>query len=334
MQKQLVVIDSTSGAADATLANRVLQIKSCPAINFLDLISVGGGWLPSLVETSDYVLVSFTAAANTEYAVELSQYNPNLQKQQIQTVPYLSDSIGTDTVIRDNFVTMINRLTTAGQFFLTATAVGSASFSITGTTGHPLFVVRGLRNTTATQGITAIAPNATPGTALAGTTTVTVTTASAHGLVVGQAVNITTATGYTFTRDGVATVASINNAVIATVPSSTTFTLYNTTGSGTNTGTIVITPVAQLERGTVADLTAQGVSSTLLSSGATYSTVFIDFRAAVNSLNNTTQKEPSSLRLFVKEGITNFAALRTALLTHFQATASSVSDPEALAVFN
>ena len=334
MEKQLVVIDSTAGATDATLANRILQIKGCPPINFLDLVSVGQGWMPSLVETSDYVLVSFTAAASTEYALNVSQWIPGLQRHETDVVPYTSDSTGTNTVIRDGMIDYINRKTTAGQWHLTATAVSSTSFSIVGTTGYPMFVIGALRNTTVTQGITAIAPHATAGTALAGTTTVTVTTAAAHGLVAGQVVTIGTATGFTFTRNGVATVAGITNAVIATVPTTVTFTLEQVTGSGTNTGAIVITPQAQYARGTYADLISQGVSSAVATVGATYSVVHFEFYQTVNPLLNNKQQDKCTLRLFVKDGITNLAAFKAALILHFQALAGGVSNPEALAVRN
>lgn len=370
MQKQIVVLNTTAGASDATLNNQNLVIKNCPVIKLKDIKTVGEGILHSLVETPQSWLVTLTAAANTPYAIQVQQYNRREQRPITEPVRYTSDSAGASgTTIADAIALYINKKTTAGQWNITAVQLSASTISITGGVGDPALTVTAVQNCTVATGtwvggtysngvltalgsgarVTTIAPNATPGTALAvASGVITVTTAAAHGLIVGQSVNITTATGFTFTRNGVSSVASIANAVIASVPSSTTFTFGNTTlntvignwitGSGTNSGTIVITPLSQSAKGVPADLIAKGALAADATSGATYSTLFIEFEASVNDTNTIGQKQNNTLYLFMNEGMSNYTgAVGTGLVATIQnllagLNSSAVANPEVFAV--
>ncbi|MFV1241629.1 hypothetical protein QML18_29555, partial [Klebsiella pneumoniae] len=73
-----------------------------------------------------------------------------------------------------------------------------------------------------------IAPSGTAALAVAGTTTVTVTTSAAHGLLPGDVVDLAGAATFLFidTRPGSnqTAAATVSNVIVATVPTATTFT--------------------------------------------------------------------------------------------------------------
>lgn len=264
----------TASGGDITLSNGVLTLKNTYADGSIKYSTYGTRFLKPRAsgstiavfgyrtETAYSATIQYTYAAATTFSFNLSQTVAN--------GVVISDtcSITTDTITNTDakVATLITAWIAAKGYKITVSGAASP-LTLTGQTGYPLFTLSAGTNVTVASAMATKTPNGTPGTALAGTTTVTVTTLAAHGLAIGQAVSITTATGYTFTQNGVATVASIANARIASVPSSTTFTLDDVTGSGTNTGTIVITVIAQAAQGTAAQLTAMGLSPT---AGASY----------------------------------------------------------------
>lgn len=326
---RVIVLNTFAGAADVSTNNRVLKVTGLPDINFLDIISVGAGVVPCLIETVQTASVAFTAANDTTYSFQVGQYNRQLQRIVWDTVSYKSDSTGTAAEIAAGFVDYVNAKTSGGAWDLTASGSGTP-VTIVGKAGNPLFFTRATQNVTITMGTT-VAPHGTAGTALAGTTTVTVTTLAAHGLVVGQKVSITGATGYTFTRNGVASVAAIANAVIASVPTSSTFTLYGITGSGTNTGTITISVEAQEAFGNAAGVIASGAEATSVT-GTAYAMLDIQYKSDLAAVNTLSQKQENRLTVWMNQDASNYATFRTTLITALSALSGGVSNPEILAV--
>lgn len=266
------VLDSVAASGgDISLTGGVLSIQAnaTTVINLPTrlIMQLGQALYPVqgyLLDQAQISTVTYIAAANTTFAFYLRQPTYDLYSYKEDVISFTTDSTnGTDANIATVLTAIINKQ------FPHLTVSGSASpLTITGGTGYPVYTIQAVSNVAIAAAQTVRAPNATPATALAGTTTVTVTTLAAHGLLPGNTVTITSATGFTFTRNGVATVATIVNARIATVPSSTTFTLDGVTGAGTNTGTIVVTVVAQQGAGSAAQVTTNtGIATT---AGASY----------------------------------------------------------------
>lgn len=239
------VLNTIAGASDITLANSLVSITSAPPINFKSV--QGAELIRSLVAMAKIVTVTYSSAANnTELSFSITQ---NIDEAQVsKNFSYTTDSSATTTEAINAFTTIVNNsgmqvtavATSATVMTITANA-GYEIFNAASTTGAANFTVADAMttyapNVTAATAISnSIAPHGTPATAIAGTTTVTVTTLAAHGLQVGDTVRITDVATMVVT-------GGLGNNLyrVATVPTTTTFTLANTTASGTNTGTIVI----------------------------------------------------------------------------------------------
>jgi hypothetical protein len=212
------------------------------------------GILKYLLESGYIASVSYSVNSLTTYTMIIGQQVGDNYIS--ETISYPSDSNATDAEIAAALVAQIN----ASQLRITAT--GSATpITLTADASYPLFNIQYTSNLTAVTGmptyapnateadaITAvIAPHATAGTAIAGTTTVTVTTAAAHLLVPGDIVTLasvaTMTLSYMNSANKVVTGAAGGTFRVATVPTSTTFTLEGVTATGTNSGTITITAV-------------------------------------------------------------------------------------------
>lgn len=283
------VLDTVAATGgDISLLGGILSIKADANVTLRlpsRLISqLGSSTYPIqdyLLEQAQITTVAYTAAANTTYSFSITQptydkYSPNYGVVQLTT----TSTTGSDAQIATALTAIMAKM------FPHITVSGAASpLTLTGATGYPIYQIGAITGVTVTAAQGVKTPNGTPATALSGTTTVTVTTLAAHSLAIGNVVTITSATGFTFTKDGVATVATIANARIATVPTSTTFTLDGVTGAGTNTGTIVITVVAQEAVGTAAQVTAKtGIATT---TGAYYAQIMIP--AGIETLNSGIQ---------------------------------------------
>jgi hypothetical protein len=239
------VLNTITGASDIALANSLVSITGAPSINFKSV--QGAEIIRSLVATAKIVTVTYTSAANnTELSFSITQ---NIDETPVsKNFSYTTDSSATTTEAINAFTTIVNNsgmqvtavATSATVMTITANA-GYEIFNAASTTGAANFTVADAMTTYAPNATAAlavanvIAPHGTPATAIAGTTTVTVTTLAAHGLQIGDTVRIT----------GVATMVvtgGLGNDLyrVATVPTTTTFTLANTTASGANSGTIVI----------------------------------------------------------------------------------------------
>ncbi len=107
--------------------------------------------------------------------------------------------------------------------------------------------------------LTTIAPHATAGTALAGTTTVTCTTLAGQTFATGETVTVVAGTGYTFTQNGVSGLTSVTARI--TYATATTFTLNGVVGAGTNTSAPTFTKAAQASFGSIADVNADALAN-------------------------------------------------------------------------
>lgn len=162
---------------------------------------------------------------------------------------------------------------------------------------NPTISIGSLEGATVAFAMPTIAPHATEATAIAGTTTVTVTTLAAQTFRTGDIVNITGMAGYSITQNGVAGLTEVTARIV--YATATTFTLDGCVGAGTNTGTIVITKVASGAIGTIAEVNAiaalNGSTATATATTYMYDVVEID-----GAYNNSILASP---------GVTNFSAI-------------------------
>jgi len=169
--------------------------------------------------------------------------------------------------------------------------------TVTCSATNPNISIGGLENATVAYAMPTIAPHATAATAIAGTTTVTVTTLAAQTFRTGDIVNITGMADYSITQNGVAGLTEVTARIV--YATATTFTLDGCVGVGTNTGTIVITKVASGAIGTIAEVNRiaalNGSDATATATTYMYDVIEID-----GAYNNSILASP---------GVTNFNAI-------------------------
>ena len=158
----------------------------------------------------------------------------------------------TTTTIATGIVAQINALRDAGQLRVTASNGGTATITLTGMAGAPLWTVSG----TANLGLEANAIPGTTGTAAshdAGTDIATITTATRDPevLTVGDTVRFAGFAG----GDG--------DYVIKEIVNDTSFKIFGGVLINASSGARTITPVAQESRFVGADLTVAGVAENL-----------------------------------------------------------------------
>ena len=265
--RPLAFVMNAPVAANFSVANGIINIAgltdALPKFSSLRLLT--DGLEESQVAQPSVFSVAFTAANNTTYAINVTGVNTLTGLVETRPVSFTSDATGTAGEIAAGLVALVNAL----PFGATATGSGTP-VTISGPAG--LLVVNA-GNTTVTSGNATFAPNGTPSVAItqsiaaasapavAGTTTVTVTTAAAHGLLPGDVVNLAGAATFLFidTRPGSNQTASagVSNVVIASVPTPTTFTLQGVEGNGlVDSGSLTITTVNVV---TVTTLAAHGL---------------------------------------------------------------------------
>ena len=265
--RPLAFVMNAPVAANFSVANGIINIAgltdALPKFSSLRLLT--DGLEESQVAQPSVFSVAFTAAASTTYAINVTGVNTLTGLVETRPVSFTSDATGTAGEIAAGLVALVNAL----PFGATATGSGTP-VTISGPAG--LLVVNA-GNTTVTSGNATFAPNGTPSVAItqsiaaasapavAGTTTVTVTTAAAHGLLPGDVVNLAGAATFLFidTRPGSNQTASagVSNVVIASVPTPTTFTLQGVEGNGlVDSGSLTITTVNVV---TVTTLAAHGL---------------------------------------------------------------------------
>jgi len=169
--------------------------------------------------------------------------------------------------------------------------------TVTCSTTNPNISIGSLEGATVAFAMPTIAPHATAATAIAGTTTVTVTTLAAQTFRTGDIVNITGMADFSITQNGVAGLTEVTARIV--YATATTFTLDGCVGTGTNTGTIVITKVASGAIGTVDEVNRiaalNGSTATATATTYMYDVVEID-----GAYNNSILASP---------GVTNFSAI-------------------------
>lgn len=257
-----VLNNVAASAADVSLSNEsVLDVANTVNDKFIPVkfntISASSGVQKYLTANNLVNTVTYTAAANTTYEFVIIQPRPGYSTPYQKTILVRTGATFSDAAIAASILAQVN------NEGLAITATGAASpVTLTGTEGFELFTAKAVSNVTIASAMTeyaenttpadalttVIAPHGTPATAIAGTTTVTVTTLAAHGLVPGDIVTIASAATFTMTTtnsSGITLPAQTGGTFkVATVPTTTTFTLENCVGNGgTNSGTITITAV-------------------------------------------------------------------------------------------
>lgn len=187
----------------------------------------------------------------------------------------------------------------------------------------PNIEIGGMENATVAYAMPTIAPHGTAATAIAGTTTVTVTTLAGQTFRTGDVVTIAGVATMTLTQNGVSGLSTVTARIV--YASATTFTLDGVTATGTNSGTITIAKVAQGAVGTIAEVNRiaaeNGSTDTATATTYMYDMVQID-GAYNNSILASPGTENFNAILFVKKSLiaspytndTNGAALIATLV--------------------
>jgi len=246
--RPLAFVMNAPVATNFSVANGLISISgltdALPKFSTLRLLTEG--LEESQVAQTSNFSVAFTAAASTTYALNVTGVNTLTGLTEARKVSFTSGVTFSAAGIAAALVNLVNSL----PFGATATGTGTPVTI----SGPASLVVVNAGNTTVTSGNTITpAPSAitqsitlAAAPAAAGTTTVTITTAAAHGLLPGDVVDLGgTFTGFTFTdvRPGAlqTAIGTASSVIIASVPTSTTFTLQGIIGAGTHsagTGTL------------------------------------------------------------------------------------------------
>ena len=239
--------------------------------------------------------ITATAVVNNQVQVNFSQ---NVDGNQVALTYAYTFATTTASALTTDLTAWLAR----NGFDVTLTSnAGSPTVILTVTCSatNPNISIGGLENATVAYAMPTIAPHATPATAIAGTTTVTVTTLVAQTFRTGDIVNITGVATMTLSQNGVSGLSAVTARIVGAGPAGTTFTLDGVTGTGTNSGTIVITKVASGSIGTIADVnfiaSLNGSDET-----ATATTYMYDMVEISGAYNNSILASP---------GVTNFDAI-------------------------
>ena len=248
--RPLAFVMNAPVATNFSVANGLISISGLtdafPKFSTLRLLT-DGLEESQVAQTSNFSVV-FSAAASTTYALNVTGVNTLTGLTEARKVSFTSGVTFSAAGIATALINLVKSLPFG------ATATGTTSpFTISGAAS---LVVVNAGNTTVTSGNTispapsaitqSITAVAFPAAAVSGTT-VTITTAAAHGLLPGDVVDLGGVfTGFSFidVRPGAnqTGAGTVSNVIVATVPSTTTFTLQGVQGSGTHTaGTGTIT---------------------------------------------------------------------------------------------
>ena len=313
--RPLAFVMNAPVAANFSVANGLISISgltdALPKFSTLRLLTEG--LEESQVAQTSNFSVAFTAAASTTYALNVTGVNTLTGLTEARKVSFTSGVTFSAAGIAAALVNLVNSL----PFGATATGTGTP-VTISGLAS---LVVVNAGNTTVTSGNAVIAPNGTPSTAItqsiapdataanavAGTATVTVTTAAAHGLLPGDVVDLAGAATFLFVdvRPGSlqTAAATANNVIVATVPTSTTFTLQGVRGNGsTNSGTLTITTKNVV---TVTTLAAHGLVVGNAVSVSGVATLTVNGGAAFTSLVRSVPATDKLVLLGAGNGSTN-----------------------------
>ena len=246
--RPLAFVMNAPVAANFSVANGLISISgltdALPKFSTLRLLTEG--LEESQVAQTSNFSVAFTAAASTTYALNVTGVNTLTGLTEARQVSFTSGVTFSAAGIAAALVNLVNAL----PFGATATGTGTP-VTISGLAS---LVVVDAGNTTVTSGNTitpapsaitqSVAQSSTAAVAIAGTTTVAITTAAAHGLLPGDVVNLvlsggTTDTGFIDLRPGAnqTPALSVTNVIIALVPTATTFTLQGVQAGAISGGT-------------------------------------------------------------------------------------------------
>jgi hypothetical protein len=300
-------------AANFSVANGLISISgltdALPKFSTLRLLTEG--LEESQVAQTSNFSVAFTAAASTTYALNVTGVNTLTGLTEARKVSFTSGVTFSAAGIAAALVNLVNSL----PFGATATGTGTP-VTISGLAS---LVVVNAGNTTVTSGNAVIAPDGTPADAItqsitaasapavAGSTTVTVTTAAAHGLLPGDVVNLAGAATFLFidTRPGSNQTASaaVDNVIVASVPTATTFTLQGVEGNNlVDSGALTITTVNVV---TVTTLAAHGLVVGNAVSVSGVATLTVNGGAAFTSLVRSVPATDKLVLLGAGNGSTN-----------------------------
>ena len=265
MAQSIVVLGANLAQADCSVLAGKINMTGAPSID-TKLVGIQTlGVERYVIGMGESVRLDFTVANNTYYAFNVISNLPSNGRFGAITVggSFTSDAVATATEIRDGLKNSFLGAAAALGVNLTVTDPGGANTYITINGGfatstlrdfseYQLNLLSNLTLATGTNDAMYIAPNATPGTALAGTSTVTVTTLAAHGLVPGNIVYIKDWATMVVTFRGATAVSATGITTRVLSVSGPTFTLEGVTATGANSGTIQIFKVASQPMGTPA----------------------------------------------------------------------------------
>jgi hypothetical protein len=241
--RPLAFVMNAPVAANFSVANGLISISGLtdafPKFSTLRLLT--DGLEESQVAQTSNFSVAFTAAASTTYALNVTGVNTLTGLTEARQVSFTSGATFSAAGIAGALVNLVNAL----PFGATATGTGTPVTI----SGPASLVVVDAGNTTVASANTispapsaitqSIAPNGTAALAITGTTTVTISSAAAHGLLPGDTVDLTLAGGTTAQlfvdlRPGANQTGdlTISNVIVATVPTATTFTLQGVQALG------------------------------------------------------------------------------------------------------
>jgi hypothetical protein len=253
MQKQISILNAVSGAADCVTTSGTTAITGLSPFKNVNLESLQV--VKNLVATPSRWTYSIPLVNSGSVSFRIVQTVDGLIRDAVFSYTFASTASSSD------LKTAIDSWYSAQGFegSNTVTAASPTTGILVGSSSNTDIQMTAITGLTVTYAMPTLSPNATPATAVAGTTTVTITVLAAQTYATGETVTISGATGYTFTKNGVATVGSVTARI--TYASATTFTLDGVTGSGTNTGTVTITKVAQVGFGSIADVDADALAN-------------------------------------------------------------------------
>lgn len=316
-------------AGDITLAARKLNVAitsstgsgAFPTMDYRYIENIR--IQPSLVETLKVSTITFSAAANTDYAFSITQTDTATGVPVTVVSRYTSDSTGAAADIAIGLKSTI----TANADVLGVTISGaSTTLTITAVTGTPLYTVTAIENTTYALSMAGVSIAS-----CTGADPTVCTTGSNHGLVTGNVITITSADE--------AKLASGTYRV--DYESATTFKLQNlVTGdyiAATATTTATVVKRAQVAQGQGADLT----DVTGAASGTCYSQYIFSYAVpGAAQMGNATATAQPEFTLYVAEGTTttspttNFGNfdVRMREVANNYAAGGTDADPESLAI--
>ena len=264
MQKQISILNTTTGAADCVTASGTTKITGLAPFHATDLQSFQ--IVRNLVATPQRWTYSIPTTNNADVSFRIVQTVNGLKRDVVFTYKFgaTADSAALKAAIDTWYAAQgLNgtNLVSAGSPS-TGTLTSSAS-----NIEISMVAITGL---TVTYAMPTIAPHATAGTALAGTTTVTCTTLAGQTFATGETVTVVAGTGYTFTQNGVSGLTSVTARI--TYATATTFTLNGVVGAGTNGSAPTFTKAAQASFGSIADVNADALlnGSTQTATQTTY----------------------------------------------------------------